>query len=153
MEYVAPSWSWASIHVAGIEFTSQCHGPRSPLGVQLLHYDIRQPSNALNAFSRVTYGALKLRSRARSGELCLFDEGQDTEDRELGYLSKAKWGANCVDAETPEEWIGEVILGNNSIHELVQSQGFVEVLCLLIVACRTHSTYGWYWGGSHVDRY
>ncbi|KAF8859958.1 HET-domain-containing protein [Acephala macrosclerotiorum] len=135
MEYVAPSWSWASTHIAGIEFTSQCYEPRSPLGVQLLHYDIRRPSNALNAFDRVTYGALKIRGRARSGKLCPIDEEQDTEDRELGYLRGAKWGANCVDAEHPEEWIGEVILDNESIHELVQSQGFVKVLCLLVVAC------------------
>jgi len=134
-EYVAPSWSWASIHIAGIDFTSQFSRPRSHLGVQLLHYDIRQPSNVLNPFGRVTYCALKLRGRARSGKLCIVDEEQENKDRELGYLENAKWGAHCVDAENPKEWIGEVILDNKSIDESVKSQGFVEVLCLLVVAC------------------
>jgi hypothetical protein len=133
-EYVAPSWSWASVHKAGLSFASRSNF-RPHLGVQLLHYDIGRPSNATDPFSRVTHGALTLRGRARRGKLCLVDEEEEDDDRELGYLDGAKWGVNCVDSEDPKKWVGEVVLDDISTYQSVESQGFVEVLCLLVVAC------------------
>jgi hypothetical protein len=80
---------------------------------------------------------LKLRGRVRSGRLCPVYEGEaleGDEDRELGYLREAKWGAHCVDTKNNKEWVGEVLLDHKSTYDSVQSQDFVDVLSLIVSA-------------------
>jgi hypothetical protein len=115
-EYIAPSWSWASIHGSWIMYCTfeQNSDLQLEESIQVVDWEISQPPGAIIPFGQVASARLTVRGRLRNALLvpCFDSWDHDSPNRRH---SGALWPAYAVDPLTSTT-IGDVALDSVDDH-------------------------------------
>jgi hypothetical protein len=120
-EYIAPSWSWASVIEKKINFHNHARwesGDIPEVGAQVLSWNISYPNEAVAPFSQVLSGVLTIKGHIRE----VLVKPVLKEEEAMWWYEDPLWQAHSIDPLTTSR-IGEVMLDTFKYYqELVTRQ-------------------------------
>jgi hypothetical protein len=110
MEYIAPSWSWASLHGPDVKFCTfeQNSDFQSEESIRILDWEVSHPSGAMVPFGHVTSARLTVKGRIRKALLVPCTDIWDYDSPKRRHY-ETLWCAYAVDPTTSTT-IGDVAL-------------------------------------------